>query len=472
MNIATPPIPILMSVEAEQSLLGSVLLFPSHITALDRMIGEDDFGDPVHARIWAACRVRALRGHMVSPVSIGAAMSEDEGFKTLGGPGYLARMSGLGSSKEETARHYAEIIKDYAIKRRLRDAIEGARSGLGSDEDARTQVSRLQSALMALPASDDDTEALSATAAVTRMLEKQVALYQGQATLLKTGFDPLDRIIGGLDGGDLVLLGGATSMGKTAVAVEMAHRMAARGCGVAYASLEMQPDQIMSRITSTATRIPYAALRDANTLEETDFRKWVEGARKTTELPLHIIPRKVRDVAALHAAALRIRDTLGDRTPLSALFVDYAQLLRAEGKGRYEQMTNVSIGLKTIAGMLNIPVIALVQLDRQIHARDDKRPNLNDIKESGQFENDADVAIFCHREEYYLERQGPRRSKDGEITADARADFEADKARAKNRIELIVRKMRQGQLGVAEMGFHNATNRFWNLSEGDAHDLA
>jgi replicative DNA helicase len=176
---------------------------------------------------------------------------------------------------------------------------------------------------------------------------------------------------------------------------------------------------------------------------------------------MRIIPKHIRDIAAGHAALRRVKREFGN--DLAAVFVDYAQLVRGQGKSRYEQMTDVSIGLKTIAGMLECPVIALVQLDRNIGERENRRPQLSDIKETGQFENDADQVVFCHREEYWLERAGPKPGRDGKISADARADWEADLAAARNLMEIIVRKNRHGRLATATAGFHAPTNRFWTL---------
>ena len=458
------------SIEAEQMLLGCIMAENKTWPIVGGILTTDDFYEPTHGRIWSVLKSRISRNHLADATTLWAAMGDDAGLKELGGLTYLARMVGI-SVAPRYAKDYADIIRDKSARRHVKRSVESAKSALDGVDPVEVTVARLQADLMGVPQASGQESSVSILSATTRMIERQNLAYQGEEILLKTGLDPLDRIIGGLDAGDLMLLGGSTSMGKTAVAGEISHRIATRGLGVAYVSLEMEDVQIATRITSTLSGVPYAAMRDAGQVEEKDFRKWVDRAKRVATLPIQIIPKNIRDVAAVHAAAERAKVELGDGTPLSLLVVDYAQLLRAEGKGRYEQMTNVSIGLKTIAGMLKIPVIALVQLDRKMGERDDRRPNLSDIKETGQFENDADVVVFCHREQYYLERQGPKVGKDGRISEDARADWEADMAAHKNRIELIVRKMRQGQLGVAEMGFHAPTNRFWNLGDSQQTDF-
>lgn len=250
---------------------------------------------------------------------------------------------------------------------------------------------------------------------------------------------------------------------NTSLALEVAANCAYRGDGVAFVSLEMTRQELATRMVSAKARVPYSDLRDPSAMEEGEFRKWIEATKGVGEAPMRIIPRHVRDIAGIHAAVKRAGLDFKEGKP-SLVVVDYAQLVRGQGKGRYEQMTEVSIGLKQMAGMLEVPIIALCQLSRDIGKRDDKRPQLSDIKETGQFENDADQVVFCHREGYWLQRQGPKLGKNGEITDQARTEWQADIAAVQNVMELIVRKNRHGRLATAEVGFHDATNRFWDLS--------
>ncbi len=301
-------------------------------------------------------------------------------------------------------------------------------------------------------------------------IDETVRAYQGEVSLLRTGIEPLDAIIKGLAPGDLTLLAGATSMGKTALALEIASNCAYRGDGVVFVSLEMARDQLANRMIATKARIPYTKLRDAASLSEDEMRKWVESSAEVAKGDMRIVPKHIRDVPAIYSAARRCGIDFKTGKP-SLLVVDYAQLVRGQGKSRYEQMTDVSISLKHLGGMLGCPVIALVQLSRDIGTRDDKRPQLFDIKETGQFENDADQVAMCHREEYWLARQGPKPNKTGAITAQTKSEWEADLAAVRNRMEILVRKNRHGKIATAEVGFNDATNRFWKLGQEQGEDF-
>ena len=262
----------------------------------------------------------------------------------------------------------------------------------------------------------------------------------------------------------LYVTDGFTITHNTSVALEIAKNAAFSGKGVAFVSLEMTRQELATRIISQAARVPYANLRDPEAMEEDDFRKWVEAAKGVGDGAMRIIPKHVRDIPAIHSACKRAGLSLpGGKVDL--VVVDYAQLVRGPGKTRYEQMTEVSIGLKHMAGLLGCPVISLVQLSRDIGNRDDKRPQLSDIKETGQYENDADFAIFCHRESYWLERQGPKANLKGDITEQAKIDWKADLEAVRHKIEFIVRKNRHGRLSSAEMFFHAPTMRFAELRD-------
>lgn len=450
------------NVDAEQQLLGMILCNNETFDLVSDILTKDHFFDPVHAKIFTICSDRITKGHRVDPVSLRTVLEGDEGLKQLGGPAYLARMAGAAIS-HHAARDYAGILIEQAIRRSLAVLAAEASQGISGGRDSLEVRGALLAGLSALPEGVGEESSVSLLKATMRAVERANEAYQGRQTFLRTGVGALDAILKGLGPGDLMLLGGTTSMGKTALALEIASNVARAGNPVAFWSLEMEEEQLAARMASARSRVPYSALRDAESMDEKDFRKWVEACREHESVPLHIIPKRIRDIPAGYAAARRIKAKAGG---LGLIVVDYAQLVRGSGKGRYEQMTEVSIGLKTMGGMMGCPVIALVQLDRKIGDRDDKRPNLNDIKETGQFENDADQAVFCHREEYWLERQGPKPDRDGKVSDGARADWEVELKAARNVMEIIVRKNRHGRVATAQVGFHAPTNRFWALGEG------
>ena len=456
------------NVEAEQFLLGGILVDNSVFDLVSDLVESDHFLDPVHAQIFSICKQRITKQHLASPVTLKTLMADHEGLKELGGPQYLVRMAGVAMHKS-AAREYAKMIVELAVRRRIAEAASKALADLDEGGEADEVRAGLLSSIYALPEGQGEASSVSMIKAVTKATMQAYEAYQGNTAFLQTGVSALDAIIKGLGPGDFMLLGGATSMGKTSLALEIAGNVAIKQKKhVGFWSLEMSDDQLATRMQSAWSRVPYAALRDAASMSEDDFRKWVDAGQEIMTAPMRIIPKHIRDIAAGHAAMRRVKRELAGKLDLAV--VDYAQLIRGTGKSRFEQMTEVSIGLKTLAGMLECPIIALVQLSRQIGERDDKRPQLSDIKETGQFENDADQVVFCHREGYWLDRQGPKLDKNGQITDSAKNDWEADRAATKNVMEIIVRKNRHGRLASAQVGFHDATNRFWDLSGKDQQE--
>lgn len=449
------------SPDLEQQVLGAIMLENGLLDRVSDILTVDHFGDPVHARIFGICLRRISKGHLASPVTLATVLADDEGLKQLGGPQYLVRMAAA-SMSSFAIRDYAKQMVELHMRRALRHSAEEGLQALSEGTDSAEVKLRLQQALHALPEVAGEESSISLLKATTRAVEIANRSYQGAQKFLTLGIPSVDAILRGLAPGDFMLIGGTTSMGKTSLALEAAANISIdQGRPVAFWSLEMSDDQLATRIASARSRIPYSALRSAEDMSEADFRKWIEATQQISQAPMRIVPKHIRDIAAGHAALRRVKREFGN--DLSAVFVDYAQLIRGVGKSRYEQMTDVSISLKTIAGMLECPVVALVQLDRSIGDRDNKRPQLSDIKETGQFENDADQVIFCHREEYWLERGGPKPGRDGKISVDAQADWEADLKASRNLMEVLVRKNRHGGLANASVGFHAPTCRFWAL---------
>lgn len=458
----SPPSETLCNIEAEQQLLGAILLQNEVYEQVSSLILSEAFFDPVHQRIFDRCAMRITSAHLASPVTLKTDMADDDGLKALGGAGYLVRIAGVADLGN--AQHYARLISELHCRRRLTEALQEAHQGLSAGGGSGEVAARLYGALQALPEAAGEEATVSMLRAMTEAVQVAGETYQGARSYLRTGIEALDDVLKGLGPGNVMLIGAATGMGKTSVALDIAANVAARGIGVAFVSLEMTRQELASRLASRSSRIPYTDVRDAESMSEADFRKWVEATPAVGNLPIRIIPKHVRDIAAIHAAVKRTKRELGD-VPLGLVVIDYAQLVRGPGKDTYQQQTQVSIGIKALAGVLEVPVIALVQLNREIAGRDFKRPRLTDIKETGQYENDADQVVLCHREAYWLQKLGPKPDKNGQVSLQSQADWEVDMAKHRNVMDLIVAKNRHGREATCQIGFHAPTGRFWRLGQ-------
>lgn len=445
------------SVEAEQQLLGSFLLM-AHAPVGDafaramRTGGEELFFDPVHQRIFAAMVDKYRAGELISPVTLAEVVRHD--LTELGGPGYLARIAG--ASSPHSADGYVSLLADLRWKRQLVAIMSEAQAAIASGESAATVAGRIEAALIATHG-EAKAGPVSMARAVATALEQITSAYNGDdRAVVRSGLPSLDNLVPGFYPGELILLGGRPSMGKTAVALAMALNAARKGHGVCIASLEMNPEAMAMRALSEATAqagraVHYSTMRRGD-IDQADASLISRVSDEVGRLPITFLSREYADIGALFAGVKQAQRA-GN---LRLLVVDYAQLLKSRAPNRYEQITEISIALKQLAGQLNIPVVALSQLSRAVEQREDKRPQLSDLRESGQLEQDADTVLFCYRDEYYLERE--RADAD---TPEAFQKWDAAMEAARNRLEVIVAKQRQGEIGTAHMRFSAASNVIW-----------
>ncbi|WP_435170785.1 replicative DNA helicase [Falsirhodobacter sp. 1013] len=448
-----------MSVEAEQMVLGALLLEPERVGQVIRAGGTDLFNDPVHAAVFEVLAKRDRDGMLVSPVTVGDAMRSHDGLRSLGGPGYLVRLAGSAPAPS-SVKGYAQLLGDLRQKRKLVAAMAEAQASiLRGEEAAHIIAGRLEAALIDA-APSDGAGPVSMMSAVTTALAQVKAAYEGtDDTGVKSGIYALDKMIGGFFPGELILIGGRPSMGKTGVALSMALNAARAGHGVCIASLEMNPEAMAIRALSEQTAhqrlaTSYAQMRRGEMTDD-QVEGMMHAAREVAALPIMFLSRHFSDLGALLAGAKQAQRAMDGRMRL--MIVDYAQLLKSNAKGRYEQITEISIALKALAGQLNVPVIALSQLSRAVEQREDKRPMLSDLRESGQLEQDADAVLFCYRDEYYVERERP--APDDPL--EDHEDWAAAMEKARNRLEIIVAKQRQGEVGTARVRFNPAINLIW-----------
>ena len=462
------------NIEAEQQLLGAILTNNDVYDRISSLIKAEHFFDPVHQRIFEIAAARIQKNALASPVTLKAFMEDDAGLKELGGPAYLARIAGAAISAY-AARDYAQMIYDLAVRRDLiqlgRD-ISARAAQVDVDSEPKEQITDAEQKLYKLGEQGVAERGFqSFLKAVTEAVNVANAAYQRDGGLagISTGLLDLDKKLGGLHPSDLIILAGRPSMGKTSLATNIAFNIAkvwkrglrpdgsegtVNGGVVGFFSLEMSAEQLAARILSEAAEVPSEQIRRGDMTEQ-EFRRFVEAAKALEACPLYIDDTPALPISQVAARARRLKRTHG----LDVLMVDYLQLLRGSSKeSRVQEVSEITQGLKAIAKELNIPVIALSQLSRAVESRDDKRPQLSDLRESGSIEQDADVVMFVFREEYYREREKP-----GDHDLEAMAKWQELMEKVHGKAEVIIGKQRHGPIGTVELSFEGRFTRFGNL---------
>ena len=465
------------NIEAEQQLLGAILTNNDIFDRVASVVGPQHFYDPVHARIFEVASARIAKNLQATPVTLKSFLEDDEGLKELGGPAYLARLAGAAIASF-AARDYAQIIYDLAIRRELmalgRD-ISSKAANVDVASEPKEQIVEAEQRLYALGEEGKSESGFqSFLRAVTDAVNVANAAYQRDGGLagVSTGLIDLDKKLGGLHKSDLLILAGRPSMGKTSLATNIAFNIAkayrrgllpdgsegaVEGGVVGFYSLEMSAEQLAARILSEAAEVPSEQIRRGD-MTEAEFRRFVEAAKSLESCPLYIDDTPALPISQLAARARRLKRTHG----LDVLMVDYLQLVRAATAkdSRVNEVSEITQGLKAIAKELNIPVIALSQLSRQVENREDKRPQLSDLRESGSIEQDADIVMFVFREEYYREREKP---SDSDL--DAMAKWQQIMEQVHGKAEVILGKQRHGPIGTVELSFEGQFTRFGNLAK-------
>ena len=465
------------SVEAEQQLLGAILTNNDIYDRVAAIISTKHFYDPVHSRIYEIAAGRIAKNALASPVTLKAFMETDAGLAELGGPAYLARLAGA-SVGGHAATEYARLIYNLAIRRELislGQAISSKAAQVNADSEPAEQIVEVEKKLYQLSQQGKtETGFQSFLSAVTKAVHAANAAYQRDNRLggLSTGLHDLDRKLGGLHQSDLLILAGRPSMGKTSLATNIAFHVAksyrrdikpdgsegaVQGGIVGFFSLEMSAEQLATRILSETSEIPSEQIRRGD-MTEAEFRRFVDAARTLESCPLFIDDTPALPINQLAVRARRLKRMHG----LDLMLVDYLQLCRSTSvrENRVNEITEITMGLKAIAKELNIPVIALSQLSRQVEARDDKRPQLSDLRESGSIEQDADVVLFVFREEYYVGREKPSDDRLEEMAA-----WRERMEHLHGKAEIIIGKQRHGPIGTVDLSFEGSFTRFGNLAK-------
>ena len=427
------------NVEAEQQLLGAILSSNDVLDRVDDLVKPDHFYDPVHADIFALASGRITKGMQTDATTLKNFMADHPGLKALGGAEYLLRMQ-LSAIATTAARDYAQLIHDLALRRSLislgKDIADSAQA-VRDDSTPDDQIVEAEAKLFQLASTGTASKGFqSFLRALTDAVDIANAAYNrgGGLAGISTGLADMDKMLGGLHESDLLILAGRPSMGKTSLATNIAFNVAKawkrgqkqdgsegtiEGGVVGFFSLEMSAAQLAQRVLSEAAEVPSELIRKGD-LNEEEFQRYLRAAQDLEACPLYIDDTPALPISQVAARARRLKRS---RQGLDLLIVDYLQLLRGTGKAdnRVNEVSEITQGLKAIAKELNIPVIALSQLSRQVESREDKRPQLSDLRESGSIEQDADVVMFVYRGEYYKEREKP-----GEENLEAMAKWQQD----------------------------------------------
>ncbi len=465
------------NIEAEQQLLGAILTNNDVYDRIAALVKPEHFFDPVHQRIFERAAARIQKNALASPVTMKPFFEDDAGLRELGGPSYLVRLAGAAISAF-AARDYAQMIYDLAVRRELialgRD-ISARAAKVEIHSEPKDQITEAEQRLYKLGEQGVAERGFqSFLKAVTDAVNVANAAYQRDGGLagISTGLIDLDKKLGGLHPSDLLILAGRPSMGKTSLATNIAFNIAkaykrgrthdgsdgaVEGGVVGFFSLEMSAEQLAARILSEASEVPSEQIRRGD-MTETEFRRFVEAAKSLESCPLYIDDTPALPISQCAARARRLKRTHG----LDVLIIDYLQLLKGTSKNdnRVQEVSEITQGLKAIAKELNIPVIALSQLSRQVESREDKRPQLSDLRESGSIEQDADVVMFVYRDEYYKEREKP-----GDHELEKMAQWQTVMEQVHGKAEVIIGKQRHGPIGSVELSFEGRFTRFGNLAK-------
>lgn len=462
------------NIEAEQALLGAILV---NNEALDRVSGfllSEHFFDPLHQRIFDVLAKIIMAGKRATPVTLKTFFEREEPIGELTVPQYLARLA-ANATTVINAEHYGRTIYDLAVRRSLigigEDMVNAAYDA-PVDHPPAAQIEEAEERLFKLAETGKYGSGFESFASAAKLaLDMAAAAYHRDGGLsgLATGFKDLDSKMGGMQPSDLIVLAGRPSMGKTALATNIAYKVARAyrteraadgsetvidGGVVAFFSLEMSAEQLATRIISEQANIPSERIR-RGTIDRDEYDRLVEAMQAIQHIPLFIDQTGGITVAQLAARARRLKRQHG----LGLIVVDYLQLLsgstRRAAEGRVQEVGEITTSLKALAKELNVPILALSQLSRQVEQREDKRPQLADLRESGSIEQDADVVLFVYREEYYKIRQKPPDHKVAEMQ-----QWQDEMDKITGLAEIIIGKQRHGPTGTVALQFHAETTRF------------
>ncbi len=449
------------NIEAEQAVIGSILVSNDIFDEINTIISSMNFYDPMHQKIFEAIESLIYKGMLANPITLKNYFENEK--DDLNVPEYLVKITKFSTSVRQ-AVEYSKIIYDMFVRRELikisEQTIDSAKLN-DLDKNGQTIIENSERLLFDLAEKGSfNSTLIKFDEAMKQTIEMASAAYKNEEGIVgvPTGLKDLDDKLGGLHQSDLIIIAGRPSMGKTSLATNIAFNAAqklqdsGKKSSIAFFSLEMSSEQLSTRIISEQARISSNDIRRGR-ISDDQFDKFLETSKNISELPLYIDETPAISIAALSNRARRIKRLFG----LDMIVVDYIQLMRGttfNKDGRVQEISQITQGLKAIAKELALPVVALSQLSRQVEQRDDHKPQLADLRESGSIEQDADVVMFVYREGYYLQRKEPR-----EATVE-HAEWQAKMNEVAHLAQIIIGKQRHGPIGNVTLEFEERFTKF------------
>ena len=453
------------NLEAEQTVLGSVLVSNEIYDEIPD-INEESFFNPVNKKIYKIINDLMSKGLLANPITLKNFFSNEDELSDIGGSEYLVKLTKFSTSKLQI-KYYANLLHDLKIRRSLidisRETLDEALNK-NSEINAEQIIESAEKKLFDIAERGKFNKSyIEFKEALVETIAMASSAYKNEEGIVgvPTGLRDLDNMLGGLHKSDLVIIAGRPSMGKTALATNIAFNAAKRilekqkKSSITFFSLEMSSEQLSTRILSEQSRITSSNIRRGK-INQDEFEKFIETSKNLENLPLFIDDTPAITISTLSNRARRIKRLHG----LDLIIVDYIQLMKSgnyRNEGRVQEVAEITQGLKAIAKELNVPVLALSQLSRAVEQRDDKKPQLSDLRESGSIEQDADVVGFVFREEYYLEKLEPRAG-----TAE-HVEWQEKMSIIHGQAELIIGKQRHGPTGIVRLEFESAFTKFKDI---------
>ncbi len=470
--------------EAEQALIGALLANNKAYEKVSEYLRPNHFADPMHAKVFDVMARLIQKGHVADVITLKNFFEQEGTLAEVGGISYLIKLSEA-SSPLTNVEYYAQFVYDKYLRRELISTgydIASEAMSENLDETTALQIERAEKRLFDLAMHGDGQKGFQDFGtSLNQALELIEKAYQkeGKVSGLSTGLVDLDKKMGGLNDSDLIILAGRPAMGKSALAMNIAYNVAEtmlnsdtmdpHSKGVAIFSLEMSADQLASRILSSITDTSGYKLRNGD-MELAEFNRVVAAVRSYQKLPLYIDDTPGITINTIRTRARRLKRTHG----LGLIVIDYIQLISgSEGKkgegNRVQEVSEISRGLKILAKELKVPVIALSQLNRGLEQRDDKRPLMSDLRESGSIEQDADIVMFVFRENYYIHNAEPKRNtgETDEHFQKRTEDWQIRDRETANLGEVIIGKHRHGSTGTVKLFWNGEYARFSNLTRDE-----